>query len=219
MEEKELAKGTSVIAGLKGLIFGIFGLTAVSWVITLIVRSRVDKLWAMRNEIRNDFSQRAEFERIEQMASSQTSTMRTLAFVSLFLLIVSVVLLVAYLYCSKTSITITNKRVFGKAAFGKQVDLPMDSISAVGKSLFKGIAVSTSSGTIKFVGIKERDDVYKAITEQTMERQNKVASTTTIKQEIQQSNADELGKFKELLDKGIISQEEFDAKKKQLLGL
>ena len=33
------------------------------------------------------------------------------------------------------------------------------------------------------------------------------------------SNADELKKFKELLDMGIISQEEFDAKKKQLLGL
>ena len=33
------------------------------------------------------------------------------------------------------------------------------------------------------------------------------------------SNADELKKFKELLDSGIITQEEFDAKKKQLLGL
>lgn len=32
-------------------------------------------------------------------------------------------------------------------------------------------------------------------------------------------SADELKKFKELLDSGIISQEEFDAKKKQLLGL
>ena len=31
--------------------------------------------------------------------------------------------------------------------------------------------------------------------------------------------ADELKKFKELLDMGAISQEEFDAKKKQLLGL
>lgn len=33
------------------------------------------------------------------------------------------------------------------------------------------------------------------------------------------SSADELKKFKELLDSGVISQEEFDAKKKQLLGL
>ena len=35
----------------------------------------------------------------------------------------------------------------------------------------------------------------------------------------QLSAADELGKFKGLLDSGVITQEEFDAKKKQLLGL
>jgi hypothetical protein len=35
----------------------------------------------------------------------------------------------------------------------------------------------------------------------------------------QVSAAEELKKFKELLDMGVISQEEFDAKKKQLLGL
>ena len=33
------------------------------------------------------------------------------------------------------------------------------------------------------------------------------------------SAADELKKFKDLLDSGIITQEEFDEKKKQLLGL
>ena len=33
------------------------------------------------------------------------------------------------------------------------------------------------------------------------------------------SNADELKKYKELLGAGVITQEEFDAKKKQLLGL
>ena len=35
----------------------------------------------------------------------------------------------------------------------------------------------------------------------------------------QVSAADEIKKFKELLDLGVITQEEFDAKKKQLLGL
>ena len=42
---------------------------------------------------------------------------------------------------------------------------------------------------------------------------------TTIKQETVQSCADEIAKFKALLDEGAITQEEFDAKKKQLLGL
>ncbi|WP_419029177.1 SHOCT domain-containing protein, partial [Eisenbergiella tayi] len=36
---------------------------------------------------------------------------------------------------------------------------------------------------------------------------------------VQSSNADELRKFKELLDDGIITEEEFRVKKKQLLGL
>ncbi len=35
----------------------------------------------------------------------------------------------------------------------------------------------------------------------------------------QVSAADELKKFKELLDMGVITQEEFEAKKKQLLGI
>ena len=33
------------------------------------------------------------------------------------------------------------------------------------------------------------------------------------------SSANELAKYKEIMDQGIITQEEFDAKKKQLLGL
>ncbi len=37
--------------------------------------------------------------------------------------------------------------------------------------------------------------------------------------EVKSSNADELKKYKELLDDGVITQDEFDAKKKQLLGL
>ena len=47
-------------------------------------------------------------------------------------------------------------------------------------------------------------------------KSSKNASSTTI---IQPSGADELIKYKQLLDSGIITQEEFDAKKKQLLGL
>lgn len=50
-------------------------------------------------------------------------------------------------------------------------------------------------------------------------REIKTAKTAPVVQAAPVSSADELKKFKELLDMGIISQEEFDAKKKQLLGL
>ena len=44
-------------------------------------------------------------------------------------------------------------------------------------------------------------------------------SVATAQVSQQASAADELKKFKELLDIGVISQEEFAEKKKQLLGL
>lgn len=50
-------------------------------------------------------------------------------------------------------------------------------------------------------------------------RVNAIKKGATQKQESQISVADEIKKFKELLDMGAITQEEFDAKKKQLLGL
>ncbi len=129
-----------------------------------------------------------------------------------------VIAIFIYFMVAKTELTITDKRVYGKAMFGKRVDLPMDSISAVGTSMFKGIAVATSSGKIKFLGISNRDEIHKEISNLIVNRQDKVTKTD-IKQEIAQSSADELRKYKDLLDQGIITEEEFGAKKKQLLGL
>ncbi len=100
-----------------------------------------------------------------------------------------------------------------------RVDLPIDSISAIGTSGFSGLAVTTSSGAIKFSMLSNRDILHKVISNLLVDRQYKPTPTTTIKQEIPQSLADELKKYKELLDMGVITQEEFDAKKKQLLGL
>lgn len=126
-----------------------------------------------------------------------------------------------YFIFSKCELTVTNKRVYGRAVFGKRVDLPLDAISAVGTSMMKGISVGTSSGTIKFKFINNSAEIHSAISDLLLDRQGKEKPvvTTTIKQEIPQSNADELKKYKELLDSGVITQEEFDAKKKQLLGL
>lgn len=129
-------------------------------------------------------------------------------------------LLVIYLWLKNYELVVTDKRVYGRAAFGKRIDLPIDSVSAVGTMWLKGIAVATSSGKVAFLMIKNRDEIHKSVSDLLIDRQAKTPiPVTTIKQEIPQSNADELRKFKELLDSGVITQEEFDAKKKQLLGL
>ena len=134
-------------------------------------------------------------------------------------------LIVALIYTkaySSIELIVTDKRVHGKTAFGKRVDLPLDSISAVGTAMMKTIVVATSSGTIKFALIANRDEVHNAISQLLIDRQKKNGAdvpVTHITNEFQQSNAEELKRFKELLDMGVITQEEFDAKKKQLLGL
>jgi len=125
-------------------------------------------------------------------------------------------------YCiGKCDITVTNLRVYGKAAFGRQVDLPLDLVSAVSKSnLLKSISVSTNSGQVKFNFVKNSNEVFNAISELLKVRQkNSIIMKAENEQKISQSSADELKKFKELLDMGAITQEEFDIKKKQLLGL
>ena len=55
------------------------------------------------------------------------------------------------------------------------------------------------------------------VEEQIMKFATNKGGTTIVQQSV--SPAEELKKYKELLDSGIITQDEFDAKKKQLLGL
>ena len=101
--------------------------------------------------------------------------------------------------------------------------MPIDSISAVGTSVFKSIAIATSAGKIKFLAIANRDEIHNKISELLINRQqsNKVEQQIA-NNNVPTSNNDNIGQLKELkelLDQGIINQEEFDVKKKQLLGL
>lgn len=118
-------------------------------------------------------------------------------------------------------LTVTDKRIYGTIILGQRVDLPLDSVSAVSTiGLLKGISIASSSGRISFLFVKNMNEIYEQVKNLLIERQANVAvPVTSITQEIPQSNADELKKYKELLDAGVITQEEFDAKKKQLLGI
>lgn len=138
-------------------------------------------------------------------------------FIDLGVILFPVVLILCW-WLSSVEISVTNTRIYGKAAFGKRVDLPLDSISAVGTSFLKGIDVGTSSGRIKFKLIKNQDEIHSVISKLLMKRQQAEKINSTQNNE-KSSNADELKKFRDLLDSGIITQEEFEQKKKQLLGL
>ena len=122
---------------------------------------------------------------------------------------------------SKCEITVTDKRVIGKVNFGKRVDLPLNQISAVAQGMLSSIAVATSSGRIHFWCIENRDEVFDELSNLIRYFQIQKNDVNNVEKSViqQVSNADELKKYKELLDCGVISEEEFDAKKKQLLGL
>jgi len=72
--------------------------------------------------------------------------------------------------------------------------------------------------SVSFLAIKNTDEIHSVLSDLIIARQDKSVNNI-IKQEIPQSNAEELKKYKDLLDNGIITQEEFDQKKKQLLSL
>ena len=124
-----------------------------------------------------------------------------------------------YKMIESIELVVTDKRIYGCAIFGRRLDYPLDAITSVGTYMFHGITVTTASGAIVFPMVKNNHEIYKVISDLLVERQGKSNTSTTVIQEVPQSNADELKKFKELLDMGVITQEEFDAKKKQLLGL
>lgn len=128
-------------------------------------------------------------------------------------------LFICTLLFGNREIIVTSKKVYGKTGLIRQkIELPLDSISSVGEGAFSTVLVATSSGTIKFSFIKNSDEVFKAISKLLANRQDK-------KDNIDKSNkkevdtVDEIKKYKKLLDDGIITQEEFDKKKKKLLDL
>lgn len=125
-----------------------------------------------------------------------------------------------------TAIAFTNKRLIyaqkGGFLFGEQIKIVnLDKINDIQKEPF-----GLFYGKIKIDTIKENigiqvdkkiiDLVFRSITEFIDNYKNGPANNTVVQQI---SGADELKKFKDLLDSGIISNEEFEAKKKQILGL
>ena len=80
------------------------------------------------------------------------------------------------------------------------------------------IAIATSSGVVKFSLIENYREIGNVLAKKINEKQGN--TVTNNKPSAQQpSYIEEIKKLKDLLDAGIITQEEFDAKKKQLLSL
>lgn len=121
---------------------------------------------------------------------------------------------ILYLWLNSYKLTVTDKRVNGVTTFGKRVDLPMDSISSVSiTKLLRGCGISTSSGNIHFLAIKNCQAIYETLNQLLIERQDK----KSMMQNRPLDGTEEIMKYKKLLDEGIITKEEFEDKKKEIL--
>lgn len=95
----------------------------------------------------------------------------------------------------------------------------IDNVSSEGNSMTGGkITINSLSKSYSML-VSYKSSIMKLIVdtfEQAMNNAKKNNSQSTVSNS---SSADEIKKYKDLLDSGAITQEEFDAKKKQLLGL
>ena len=136
------------------------------------------------------------------------------AWVVLFVLIIAY-----YFYGIRTMVTVTDKRVYGRNGLGKKVDVSLGDISLVRLASHKGVAIVTDTKTIRFPFLKNRKMIYEEINKLLTEKDKPQVSETLDEGVKTSVNIEEIKKYKELLNMGAITQEEFDAKKKQLLNL
>ena len=126
-----------------------------------------------------------------------------------------------YYSLSHCKIVITDKNISGRTFWGKKVILPIHMISAFSISkIFSVVAITSSSGFIKFPCIGNLEEIAEILQQLLNERQTK---TEIEEKEVLQNNnltdVDYLIKLKNLMDNGIITQEEFETKKKEILGI
>ena len=163
---------------------------------------------------------------IPQMSRKKTVLVAIASWV-LFMVLINVIgfslfgvlVMGAALYFIKLcEITVTDKRIYGKAFFGKRFDLPIESVLSVSTlPVIKSVSVITSSGKISLFGIKNADEICSVINglladikngKSVVSEPEYAAETVT---ESKSEKFDQLKEYKNLLAQGIITQAEFDA--------
>lgn len=93
--------------------------------------------------------------------------------------ILAILFAILYFAIAKCSISITTSRVHGYAVFGKRVDLPVVSISAVSTGSFDSITIVTSTETIKFFGISNKNELCEHISKLLADCQRRAFTQST----------------------------------------
>lgn len=124
----------------------------------------------------------------------------------------------------RQSITVTNQRVKCTSGFKDEMNIPIAAISsvAVNSGIFKSIGLTCAGNRYSIGFIENCKEIYNVINGLVNENRNEKIPSAQPTDDVKVSNAnitDEIRKYKQLCDDGIITKEEFEAKKKQLLNL
>jgi hypothetical protein len=133
-------------------------------------------------------------------------------------LLLGVLNLCYYIDTKKEMIVDTNKIVC-KNGKKTQKEFMVKDIKSVELASMKGLMIRGNGFKYKINLLSNAEELKTTIMDSLATLPAANIATTEIKQKNLPGSADDLKKYKELFDNGIITQEEFDAKKKQLLGL
>lgn len=132
-----------------------------------------------------------------------------------------------------TSLTISDSAVYGSYdsfLFKKSFEMPIEKVESITVSsnfadeirTGKTLELRSASGNIKLHFVQNAEEIVdaKASTAEKTKKEEKIVSANNAAPQVTLLEADKieaLKKYKELKDQGIITEEEFDAKKSQLL--
>lgn len=220
MQENVIAQGTSSVPVIvKKISNALFIASAILGAILYILNMKWKSLLYEKVGLYRRYGFSTDEMLSMEVKMDQISDIENTVFIFLIISIVLTVIFFVVRIPAGNRIIVTKDKVCGIAIFGKKVDLLWDSISSVEVVALKGIAIISASGRKYFYGIKNYNEIYNQIQSILRNNQNQKMISELSNQANIKNDMDELIKYKELLDQGIITQEEFDAKKKQLLGI
>ncbi len=133
------------------------------------------------------------------------------------LILLQIIFTLWYVNNRKQSMVVDSSRVICKVGNKTKKELLIKDITSVESYSAKGLRIKGNGINYKINRLTNADELKNYL--MNMIEKNKSENPVASSNDNHLSNADELKKYKDLLDSGVITQEEFDAKKKQLLGL
>ena len=143
-------------------------------------------------------------------------------YLSLVGIILTIIGVVIKFKTENCEVTITNQRFIGKLPHSNEIIIPLKEITNFNQTQYSGISISTRNKLYVFYCIENREEIIKALAflcknAQSSSLNNNQTPKVTFNRNM--DDADKIKQLKQLLDTGVISQVEFDQKKKEILNL